>query len=154
METPRIENRPAWTLAGLQQHYTDETRTDIPGLWNQFGPRIGSIPATVDKVAYGVIWSTPDGDGFDYLAAVEVSETAALPDDFTVRTLPAQKYAVFAHAGHIATLCQTIDRAFHQWLPQSGHEPSGNPDFFEWYGEAFNPETGTGGMEIWVPIQG
>ena len=34
----------------------------------------------------------------------------------------------------------------------SGYELGGTPDF-ERYDERFNPETGTGEMEIWVPVK-
>ena len=27
------------------------------------------------------------------------------------------------------------------------------PAFFERYGEAFDPQTGTGGIEVWLPIK-
>jgi AraC family transcriptional regulator len=151
---PRFEKGTTLVLAGLRKRYTFETMTEIPALWSAFGPRIGTIPAVVGAAAYGVITGTPDGTGFDYLAGVEVSETAALPSDLTTIAVPAQRYAVFSHPGSVATLCETIDHAFHQWLPTSGHELSGHPDFFERYGERYNPETGTGDIEIWIPIKG
>jgi AraC family transcriptional regulator len=39
------------------------------------------------------------------------------------------------------------------WFPSSGHELVDAPDF-ERYGEEFDPQTGLGGFEIWVPIKG
>jgi AraC family transcriptional regulator len=27
------------------------------------------------------------------------------------------------------------------------------PDFFERYGEEFDPQTGMGGIEVWIPIK-
>ena len=40
-----------------------------------------------------------------------------------------------------------------KWLPDSGHEAADAPDF-ERYGERFDPATGEGGCEIWIPIKG
>jgi AraC family transcriptional regulator len=43
-----------------------------------------------------------------------------------------------------------------QWLPTSGHERAkaqGPPDFFERYGEGFDPQTGYGDIEVWVPVK-
>jgi len=41
-------------------------------------------------------------------------------------------------------------------LPESGYQPpraaAGAPDFFERYGEGFNPLTGMGDIEVWIPI--
>ena len=39
-----------------------------------------------------------------------------------------------------------------QWLPESGHKAFEGPTL-ERYGPEFNPRTGMGGLEIWVPIQ-
>jgi hypothetical protein len=41
---------------------------------------------------------------------------------------------------------------WNKWLPESGHELVDAPDF-ERYGEEFDPLTGTGGLELWVPIK-
>jgi AraC family transcriptional regulator len=44
-----------------------------------------------------------------------------------------------------------------KWLPRSGHEVAhvvvDAPDFFERYGEDFDPKTGMGGIEVWIPIK-
>jgi AraC family transcriptional regulator len=43
------------------------------------------------------------------------------------------------------------------WLPESGHEivrgTADAPNFFERYSEEFDPRTGMGGMEVWIPIK-
>jgi AraC family transcriptional regulator len=43
-----------------------------------------------------------------------------------------------------------------EWLPTSGYEAAtspGAPDFFERYTEEFDPRTGMGGIEVWIPIK-
>ena len=46
---------------------------------------------------------------------------------------------------------------WNEWLPESGLEVApaqkGMPDFFERYGEDFDPRTGYGDVEVWVPIK-
>jgi AraC family transcriptional regulator len=150
----RFESGSALILAGIRENYTFENRTEIPKLWNRFGPRIDTVPDKAGNDAYGVLISTPDGKGFDYMAAVAVSGTENLPTDLTTREIPAQKYAIFPHPGHVSTLCETIDGIFQKWLPQSGQELTVNPDFFEKYGPGFDPATGSGDMEVWVPVKG
>jgi AraC family transcriptional regulator len=107
-------------------------------------------------VAYGLCFNALSPDGMDYLTGVEVSSTSGLPGEFSVATIPAQKYAVFSHREHVSKLYETLD-AMHMWLPGSGLEVSGGsagaPDFFERYSEEFDPRTGMGGMEVWVPIK-
>ncbi|WP_227699737.1 GyrI-like domain-containing protein [Raoultella ornithinolytica] len=39
-----------------------------------------------------------------------------------------------------------------KWLPESGHEAADAANF-ERYGAEFDPRTGTGGLEIWIPLK-
>ena len=141
-------------LAGLKQRYTFANMGEIPAQWGRFAPYIGQVPAKVGVPDYGVVVSTADREGFDYLTAFPVADTSGLPAGFTTREIPAQRYAVFPHGGHVSTLCETIEAAFRQWLPTSGYQLTGNVDFLERYGENFDPEAGAGDLEIWVPIKG
>jgi AraC family transcriptional regulator len=72
-------------------------------------------------------------------------------------SIPTQKYAVFSHREHVSKLSNTVGTILSKWLPQSGYEVAhagaDAPDFFERYGEDFDPQTGTGGMEVWIPIK-
>jgi AraC family transcriptional regulator len=158
LQPPRYETGKALRLAGLKDRYTTETMRNIPQLWNQFAPHIGRIPGQVGHVAYGVSLHTTDcAKGFEYLAAVEVSQVSGLPAGFSTLELRAQRYAVFAHNEHVARLCETLDVIGRKWLPESGiptpRRAEGAPDFFERYSEEFNPQTGMGGMEVWLPIE-
>jgi AraC family transcriptional regulator len=156
LEAPRFENGKALRIAGLRGHYTSETMKNVPELWLRFAPHIGHIPGQVGRVAYGLCFNALSPDGIDYLAGVEVSSSSSLPSEFSVATLPAQKYAVFSHREHVSKLYETLD-AIDKWLPGSGLEvanaPAEAPNFFERYSKEFDPRTGMGGMEVWVPIK-
>lgn len=154
LEPPRFENGKALLLAGLAEHYTGETMAGIPGLWQRFAPYLGSIPGGVGKDAYGVVISAPEGsEGFEYMAGVEVADISQVPKEFRTLRIPARRYAVFQHRGHVSDIRKTMHAIWNKWLPQSGHEAAGNPDFFEKYGEAFDPRTGLGGLEVWLPVK-
>jgi AraC family transcriptional regulator len=60
---------------------------------------------------------------------------------------------VFHQRDHIATIRATCAAIWNTWLPASGHAAADAPTF-ERYGPEFDPLTGTGGFEIWVPIKG
>jgi AraC family transcriptional regulator len=159
LEEPRIEHSGPMVLAGLGRVLTWSEMGEIPALWNEFGPRIGSIPGEIGEAAYGVNMAPPaNGGDFGYVAAVEVSDPAAIPADLTTLSVPAQRYAVFPHRGHVTELTGTIGAIMSDWLPQSGHRsPEVGPGgmvFLERYSEEFDPETGRGGMEVWMPISG
>ncbi|RWG59546.1 MAG: AraC family transcriptional regulator [Mesorhizobium sp.] len=139
LEPPLFETSRAFLIAGLGERYSCETSAGIPMLWQRFGPYIGNIPGEVPGVAYGVCTNADDaGD---------------LPKDFCRVRVPAQKYAVFAHREHISTIRRTVNTIWNRWLPASGHEIADAPDF-ERYGPEFDPRSGNGGLEIWVPIKG
>ena len=48
---------------------------------------------------------------------------------------------------------RTFSAIWSKWLPESGHKPADAP-VLERYGPEFNPVNGTGGFEIWIPIEG
>lgn len=149
---PRFEQGPELLIAGHNATYTYETRSQIPAQWCSFAKHIGHIPGQVGRTTYGVCWNCQSGVGFDYLCGVEVQDTPRLPEGFTHVHLPAQRYAVFTHEGHVSALPATIDSIWQKWPPNSGYKAAKAP-CFERYTEAFNPETGLGGMEIWVPLE-
>jgi AraC family transcriptional regulator len=153
--TLRIVDRAALLIAGMGQRYGFREMKEIPALWQRFAPYIGKIPSQAGWTAYGVI--TPAGaDSFDYLAGVEVAEAAGLPESMKHLAIPALRYAVFEHREHVSSLSATIEAIWQRWLPASGHQPIGGgsaPGMIERYGEGFNPQTGYGDMEVWVPVK-
>lgn len=153
LEPPRFETSRPFLIAGLGERYSCETSAAIPMLWQRFGPYIGNIPGEIGDVAYGVCVNGDDTGNFDYIAGVEVSDFSDLPKDFYRVRVPAQKYAVFSHREHISTIRRTVNTIWNKWLPGSGHEIADAPDL-ERYGPEFDPRSGNGGLEIWVPVKG
>jgi AraC family transcriptional regulator len=153
LETPRVENSSPLLIAGLRNHFADEPWKGTPELWQRFAAYLGKIPGQVGGVAYGLCFLQPNG--IDYVAGVEVSGLSGLLSHFTAVNIPAGKYLVFPHREHVWKLHITCDM-ISKWLPTSGYEAAkaaGAPDFFERYSEEFNPSTGMGGVEVWVPIK-
>jgi AraC family transcriptional regulator len=88
----------------------------------------------------------------DYIAGVEVSDFARVPAELSRLRIPEQKYAVFQHRGHVSLARQTWTAIWNQWLPEYGYKAVGGPEF-ERYTSSFNPATGEGGFEIWIPVK-
>ncbi len=149
---PRIAEDRERLVAGFNQRYTYKNMGEIPALWQQFAPHINATEQQVGEVCYGLIHGNDD-EGFEYMAAFDVSSADGLPEGFTTYTIPAQQYAVFPHDGHVSELHKTIDYIFHEWVPKSGLELTGQPDFYERYGPAFDPIAGRGDLDLWVPIK-
>jgi AraC family transcriptional regulator len=138
-------------IAGLNMSYTFETRANIPAQWQHFVPHIGKIPGQIGTTSYGVCWNNRPGIGFDYLSGVEVRDVATLPAEFVHVRLLARQCAVFNHREHVSSIGKTIDTIWNQWVPQSGLKIADAPCFERYTGE-FNPQTGMGGMQIWIPL--
>lgn len=152
LEAPRFEEGREMLIAGLKGAYTLESRGGIPAQWQRVAPHLGRVPGQVGAAAYGVCSNYRPGCGFDYLTGVEVQSATELPESFTHIQIPAARYAVFTHRGHVSSLDATFDAIWSKWLPHSGRRAADSP-CFERYTEDFNPQTGMGGIEIWVPLQ-
>ena len=140
-------------LAGLRRHHTfSAAATTIPAQWQEFR-RLGRLPGQQGTTAYGVICgTTPEQQTFEYMCGAEVAAFEAVPRELGRMRIPAQRYAVFTHRGHVSALRATWDAVWHDWLPRAGHRAANTPDFEAYDPARFDPETGTGEFEIWFPI--
>lgn len=149
---PRFTTAKPLLIAGLGERYSCESAAGIPGQWQRFHQSVANIPRRIGKVAYGVCCNGDDAGNFDYIAGVEVSDFSDLPREFASVRIPEHKYAVFTHRDHISTIRRTINTIWNQWLPASGMKAADAPNF-ERYDESFDPLTGNGGLEIWIPVR-
>ncbi len=86
---------------------------------------------------YGVSLVFDPSDGsFTYLCAVEVRDDETPP--------PGLKCA--------SAIGETNTAIWRNWLPNSGFKQSEALSGFERYDDAFDPSTGEGGFEIWLPL--
>jgi len=150
----RREHREAMLIAGLGGTYSAAAVPQIPALWARFAPRIGSVPGMIGRDTYGVVSGMAGNeDAFRYLCGVRVADADGLPAEFEVIEIPDQTYVVFVHSGHVSGLPATCHAIWHEWLPGSGERPTGTPDFIEVYGDRFDPASGTGDIEVRVPVR-
>ena len=153
LRPPRFETGKPLLVAGISERCTHENGgAGIPNQWQRFHQKVGDIPDRVGQMAYGVCCNGDDSGNFDYVAGVEVSDFSDLPREFSRVRIPEQRYAVFTHRDHISTIRRTVNTIWNDWLPASGLKAADAPDF-ERYDENFDPLTGDGGLEIWVPVK-
>jgi AraC family transcriptional regulator len=152
LSPPRFETSRPLLVAGVGERYNHENGAGIPSQWQRFQQAVDDIPGRIGKVAYGVCCNGDDAGNFDYIAGVEVSDFSNLPRLFFRVRIPEQRYAVFTHRDHVSTIRRTINSIWNQWLPASGLKVADAP-VFERYDENFDPLTGNGGLEIWVPVR-
>jgi AraC family transcriptional regulator len=153
LQPPRFETGKPLLVAGISERCTHENGgAGIPNQWQRFHQKAGDIPDRVGQMAYGVCCNGDDSGNFDYIAGVEVSDFSGLPREFSRVRIPEQRYAVFTHRDHISSIRQTVNTIWNHWLPASGLKAADAPSF-ERYDENFDPLTGNGGLEIWVPVK-
>lgn len=150
---PHFEEGRPMTIAGLREHYTAASLNGIPALWQRL-VAFGTVPGRLGRVDYAAVFLQPDG--CDYVAGFEVADSADLPKEFTCVKIPSRTYAVFFHDGHVATLRSTFGAIMRIWLPTSGLQIANTADarvyVLERYGEGFDPRSGKGDIQLWVPV--
>jgi AraC family transcriptional regulator len=152
LQPPRFTTARPLLIAGVSDRFSHENGAGIPGLWQRFHQSVADIPGRIGQVAYGVCCNGDDAGNFDYIAGVEVSDYSDLPREFARVRIPEQKYAVFAHRDHVSSIRRTVNTIWNHWLPASGLKMADAANF-ERYDENFDPLTGNGGFEIWVPVR-
>ncbi len=151
-----IQQKPL-LMVGLSRQYTCETASMIPGQWQEFIPYIRRITNSKSRATFGVHF-TGDGknwdysEGWNYMCALEVHCAADVPPKLRVLEIPEQQYAVFVHPYHVSRIRSAWYSIWNDWLPNSDYELVKAPDL-ECYREDFDPETGSGEIEIRIPVK-
>jgi AraC family transcriptional regulator len=154
MGAPQFCERPMLLIAGFQHYFKFQDRGGIPSLWQRFTEHIGHIPTEVRGSTYGVCLTPSSGDdeGFDYLAGVEVRSFDLLAEGLVGLRIPSQTWARFSHQGHVSEIASTCAGAV-EWLRAEGRAAAGGrAQMIEYYGPGFDPRTGLGGCEVWLPV--
>ena len=151
LQVPRFEISKPLLVAGLCGRYSSENGAGIPGQWQRFHQCVADIPNRIGKLVFGVCCNGDDAGNFDYIAGVEVSDFSDLPREFVRVRIPEARYVVFTHKDHISTIRRTVNTIWNHWLPASGLKAADAPNFERY--ENFDPLTGDGGLEIWVPVK-
>jgi predicted transcriptional regulator YdeE len=152
LPAPTFRQGPDLLIAGLNESYGQDTRAKIPQQWERVAPHLGQVSGQVGPDAYGVCHAAGPDCRFEYLAGVAVSSPVGLPEGFTTVKVEARRYAVFTHAGHVSSLPAAIDTIWTRWAPHCGLPVAHEAPCLERYTPEFDPGTGLGGMEVWVPL--
>jgi AraC family transcriptional regulator len=145
---PDIRRRAAFRVVGLSTKATFEDTSSIPALWSEFNAREDAVQNAVHGAAYGVCCDATEAGQFRYIAGIEAK---GLTQEMDHVDIPAGRYAVFTHRGHISDLPKSVYTIWNQSLPDLNLTPQQRPDF-ELYDDRFDPENGRGAVEIWIPI--
>ncbi len=148
---PRFEHAPAIRAVGLAQSVTFDTVIDIPAQWRRFMARHDEIPAVLEAIPIGVCHLADDDGVFTYASAAEVARFETTPSGLSRIEVAPRLCAVFEHRGHVSRIFETYAAIWNDALPASGRGLAEGP-VVERHNPAFDPETGEGGVTLWVPV--
>ncbi len=151
--TPRFETAGQILAVGLCEPASFAAPEAIAAQWRAFGPQFAAIPDRIGPIPIGVMTTVDEEGGFDYVCAAEVSDLAGAPAGFARLRIPPQRYAVFAHPGHVSTLGGTYRAIWNHWPPGHGRTLAEAPSL-ERHHPGFDPRTGHGGLDLWIALSG
>lgn len=146
-EAPRLMDCTPFPLAGIGMRHTRHSSGAIPGQWAQLN-REWPTPA---PISFGVCCNSDDDGGFDYIAALPMNTLPTVPAHWQRVDVPARRYLVAWHGGHIATIRSTWFWLLDHYLPTRNLSLANAPDL-ERYDSRFDERSGHGGVEIWLPV--
>jgi len=149
---PRLVAGAPMLLVGLAERHSIEATECIPAQWQRFMASYGEISHKADPIPLAVSTNMDDDGTFEYVCAVQVDDASDLPKGLIQLRVPAQRYAVFQHLEHVSTIATTYSAIWNYWLPAHIHKAADGPGL-ERNLKTFNPQTGLGGMEIWIPLE-
>jgi AraC family transcriptional regulator len=130
VNSPRLVSEPEILAVGLQAHYSYDATAGIPGQWQRFMTLAAAIPHRRPVTAF-----------------------STTPPDCVRVAIPPHRYAIFEHRGHVSTIQQTYAAIWDEWLPTHQLASADAPGI-ERHKDTFDPRTGNGGVDIWIPIEG
>jgi len=152
LEAPRFVSGPPMLVVGLSARHSFATTQDIAAQWQKFMASYGDIPDKTNPIPIGISANMDDDGIFEYTCGVEVSRFSATSRGLVQLRIPAQTYAVFQHREHVSQIGATYAAIWNHWLPDHSRLAADGPTL-ERHLETFNPQTGLGGVEIWIPIK-
>ena len=156
---PRIETIAEKKLIGkrLKMTFADDK---TPELWRSFMPRRKEIGNVVSSELFCVQVYDSSADFtnfnpstiFEKWAAIEVTDSAVIPDGMEIYTVHGGLYAVFLHKGAASAGAKTFQYIFETWLPNSEYEVDSRAHF-EVLGEKYKNDDPSSEEDVWIPIK-
>ena len=150
---PRLDTLGRLRLVGLSAPCSYRESINIPAQWQLFTANYYfDIPRRVERMPIGMC-AVPDEDGsFRYVCAAEVEAFEERNPDLVHVVIEPGPYAVFEHNDHVSRIFDTYSAIWNEALPAMARRVSNGP-VLEFHNDAFDPDTGLGGLQIWIPLE-
>lgn len=147
----RFETAGEILAVGLRGACAFENAEAITLLWRRFGPQFAGISDLASPIPIGLMTPADEAGVFEYVCAAEVTSFAQAPDGLARMRVAPARYAVFDHPGHVTSIRATYRGIWDRWLGESG-ETAAEAVSLERHHPTFDPRTGLGGLEVWIPL--
>lgn len=150
---PRLSELGRLFLVGLAAERSYGETIGIPAQWQTFMANCyDDIPNKLPQMPIGLC-AVPDDDGcFTYVCAAEVHRFGDRTKAMSYFETEAGPYAVFEHNDHVSAVFGTYTAIWNEALPAMARRVKNGPAL-EFHNEAFDPDTGMGGLTIWIPLE-
>jgi len=149
---PWLTQGAAVRAVGLSRRHSFDKVIGIPIQWETFmAHHYYRIPHRVEGIPIGIQMPAEDDGGFDYICAAEVTTFGQLPHELLRIEIPSRRYAVFEHRGHVSTVFDTYVAIWNEALHEHGWTSAHAP-VIERHSPSFDPQTGEGGLSLWIPL--
>lgn len=149
----RFEEKDAFMVVGVSCRANPSGT--LHKLWEEFMQRVREIKHVCDnEKAYQVcLFDDADHEKEEYtfIAGMEVSQAAEVPENMISHRVPAARYAVFEHHGLLDKMHQTYEYIFGVWMPENAYVMA-EADALEVYDQRFKVAKEDSVFEIWVPV--
>jgi AraC family transcriptional regulator len=152
LDPPRIVSGQPILVVGLAERHSFDSTQNIPAQWQRFMAIYSDIPNKTNPIPIGVTTNMDEDGNFEYVCGVEVSQFVASAPGLVQLRIPAQTYAIFQHHEHVSRIPSTYSAIFSNWMPEHNRVAADGPTL-ERHLETFDPTTGLGGVEIWIPLK-
>jgi len=148
--TPRMEERGAFTVMGIQLRINPMS-ADYGDIWrNQYEPRLPEIePFATDEACLGLYFGTGDEGKVDFVAGRPVEGVTNLPDGLVLWEVPGATEAVFECT--MGTIGPTWHAIYQEWLPASEYVADEDAPCYERFAPGCHE--GTVPVTIHVPVK-
>jgi AraC family transcriptional regulator len=149
---PQLKRLGRLRLVGLAAPCSPNETIQIPAQWQRFlSSYYDDIPNKVKEMPIGLC-EPPDDEGcFNYVCAAKVEAFEGRLPGLTSFECEPRSYAVFAHNDHVSTIFDTYAAIWNEALPAMARTVADSP-VLEFHNDAFDPDTGLGGLQLCIPL--
>ena len=152
---PELVDYGPLNLIGMPLYYNGDMPGDLSAPWNAFINNIDSIHRRIKPEKYYQVqywFPNQDYGSIFFFLALEVTDYADIPIQFTAKTLPARKYLKFYHHGLSNKVGFTYDYIYNTYLPETDYKLPHLFNFEYYPPEHKGPYNEDSVSEIYIPV--